>query len=321
MMPSQSATIGKAGASRWAGRARLKIVLLLGALGLASACGLAVDDSGSNSNWLLSCEENADCGKGLSCVCGQCTTTCTANKACSNLGGTCGYPELVCGTPVNAICIAECGSDADCQNIHEELSCVSGICRVLEQPVLPAGDAGAQNLLVPNELPPGNWTTRGAPASCDTGAVTIDTSGSTPWGPIALNATWVGYTTGSTRPEFMTIVFSGTWSDGPLIVGVSISQAPMSGGQLLSNEGMEVFATRYYSWVQNAGSLPSLVSEQVEVEGTLTVDEYVAPVDPFAESAAVTLRGQLDLGSADWSLSAPFDITTVCYSSSNIIIK
>jgi hypothetical protein len=219
------------------------------------------------------------------------------------------------------MCVAECSSDAECQKIHEELSCVSGICRVLEQPVEPTGQAGAQNILVPNPLPPGNWTTRGAPASCDVGAVTIDTSGSTPWGAIALNSTWVGYTTGSTRPEFMTIVFSGTWSDGPLIVGVSISQPPESGGQILSNEGMEVFATRYMWWVQQEGGPATLVSEQVEVEGTLTVDEYVAPVDPFAEAAAVTLRGQLDLSSADWSLSAPFDIETVCYSSSNIVIK
>jgi hypothetical protein len=142
------------------------------------------------------------------------------------------------------------------------------------------------------------------------GAVPIEVSGNAPWGAFGLTDTWVSYTTGSTRPEFMTIVFRGTWSDGPLIVGVSISQTPESGGQLVSNEGMEVFVTRYFY----------SLSEQVEVSGLLTLDEYVAPADPLKDGAPLTLRGQLDLSSADWSLSVPFDIPSLCYYSS-IIIK
>jgi hypothetical protein len=213
------------------------------------------------------------------------------------------------------MCVAVCGSDAECQNIDAQLSCVTGTCRIVETPppggtggtiLPPTSNAGAAPTL---DLPPGDWSSRGVPADCSNGVV-IDVSGEAPWGTFTLNETWVAYTTGSTRPEFMTIVFSGTWSDGPLVIGASISKTPESGGQLVSDDGMEVFVTRY---------LNSL-SEQVEVEGTLTVDEYVPPADPLEGGAPLTLRGELTLSTEDWSLTAPFDIPTVCFYSP-IVIK
>ncbi len=299
MKPSLSATNHGARVSRRAVRAWLS-VLLTSAVALASACGIAVDDSGSNSNWLFSCVDDAECDSGLTCMCGQCTTACTESAACTDLGGRCVLPESTCGVPMSGMCVAECGSNAQCEAIHPDLRCVSGTCRELTQ-VLPIEPEGGTPGMI--SLPPGDWTSRGTPAACDFGAVTIDVPGTAPWGEFNLSETWVGYTTGSTRPEFMTIAFRGTWSDGPIIVGVSISKTPESGAELVSDDGMEVFVTRYVD----------SYSEQVEVQGTLTVDEYVAPEDPFADGGLLTLRGQLDLESEGWSLSAPFDIPSLCY--------
>ncbi len=150
------------------------------------------------------------------------------------------------------------------------------------------------------------------------GAVAIVASGPSPWGDVSLDQAWVSYTTGSTRPEFMTIVFRGTWEDGPLVLGVSISEDPESGGQLVSGEGMQVFATRYLENTASIGSGP-YYSEQIEATGTLSIEEYVPPVDLLEDGAPLTLRGQLELAEDGWQLTAPFDIEVVCWYSPVVI--
>jgi hypothetical protein len=40
----------------------------------------------SNTNWLQSCDSDAECGKGLSCLCGVCTLECRTQAQCASLG-------------------------------------------------------------------------------------------------------------------------------------------------------------------------------------------------------------------------------------------
>src|SRR5215471_18676807 len=40
----------------------------------------------SNTNWLKSCDSDAVCGKGLSCLCGICTLECRTQAQCGRLG-------------------------------------------------------------------------------------------------------------------------------------------------------------------------------------------------------------------------------------------
>ncbi len=60
--------------------------LLLGMA--AGSCGQPQDRSGTNTNWLRACDEAAECGAGVTCVCGLCTTPCTETTDCAP--GVCG---------------------------------------------------------------------------------------------------------------------------------------------------------------------------------------------------------------------------------------
>lgn len=87
-------------------------------------------DSGSQTHWLATCSQDADCGAGLVCRCGLCTKTCTGD-ACSDLPrpATCVSPSsaahaALCATPPNdAICLARCGSGC----LSDE-RCIDGAC-------------------------------------------------------------------------------------------------------------------------------------------------------------------------------------------------
>src|SRR5262252_6265525 len=42
----------------------------------------------SNTNWLKSCDSDAVCGTGLSCLCGVCTLECRTQAECAGLGAS-----------------------------------------------------------------------------------------------------------------------------------------------------------------------------------------------------------------------------------------
>ncbi len=54
----------------------------------AAACESRQTDtgSGSNTNWLKACHEDADCGDSLGCRCGSCTLDCNQDDECLGLG-------------------------------------------------------------------------------------------------------------------------------------------------------------------------------------------------------------------------------------------
>jgi glucuronoarabinoxylan endo-1,4-beta-xylanase len=63
------------------------LLLALGALALGCEPPAPGPQGDSHTNWLRTCEADADCGS-LSCVCGVCTLTCTADADCAGVEGS-----------------------------------------------------------------------------------------------------------------------------------------------------------------------------------------------------------------------------------------
>lgn len=93
------------------GSHRLRPVAL-GALALLLTWPLACESPsssspvGSNTNWLKSCDESAECGEAGSCVCGLCSRECASSGDCS------GVPNARCATESEASARSQCRSEA-----------------------------------------------------------------------------------------------------------------------------------------------------------------------------------------------------------------
>lgn len=94
---------------------------LLGALRLALACNTADPGAGSNTNWLRPCDEDAECGSELSCLCGVCSAPC--EDECGLADAVCARPgsaglEQLCGdaevAPEAGLCLPACAGDSEC---------------------------------------------------------------------------------------------------------------------------------------------------------------------------------------------------------------
>jgi len=87
-------------------------------------------DSGSQTHWLATCVQDAECGAGLVCRCAQCMKECT-DGSCANLGrpavcappGSPAHGSECRGLENTAICLPQC---ADGCTSNEQ--CVAGIC-------------------------------------------------------------------------------------------------------------------------------------------------------------------------------------------------
>lgn len=109
--------------------ARRLALALVAALGLC-ACSEPAPQVGGNTNWLRACDEDAQCGEGIACVCGRCSLACSDRSACSAYpGSTCAEElasELQCGeSGAPGLCLLGCDADADCPS---DLTCVQGAC-------------------------------------------------------------------------------------------------------------------------------------------------------------------------------------------------
>jgi hypothetical protein len=124
---------------------------------LAAAIGCSSSDSAgspdvnpdSETNWLRVCDMDADCGRGLSCICNTCTRTCNSD-ACTavSLKAECVTPaptalSAACpGAPRAPLCTRSCSRDADCTALGAALRCVGGACLASDASSSPL-DAGA----------------------------------------------------------------------------------------------------------------------------------------------------------------------------------
>ncbi|HEX6242398.1 MAG TPA: hypothetical protein VFZ61_15910 [Polyangiales bacterium] len=97
-----------------------------------ASCSRSHSEAGdSSTHWLRRCGSDYQCG-GLSCVCGVCSTECSATNQCAGLGSAavCAMaPAAECGVgaaSVPRLCDQTCASDQDCGG---GASCVDQRCR------------------------------------------------------------------------------------------------------------------------------------------------------------------------------------------------
>ncbi len=84
--------------------------------------------AGTQTNWLSSCETDADCGKAGTCVCGKCSLECDDGSECLALSGHCAQGStaaLQCGEQSGGLCLAPCTGDGGCSAGE---ACVDGSC-------------------------------------------------------------------------------------------------------------------------------------------------------------------------------------------------
>jgi hypothetical protein len=108
--------------------------MVIGVLGIVclGACAKTVDQpAGTNTNWLQSCDSDADCSDGASCLCDVCTVPCEETTQCGEIASTRCEPldELSCGgaSAAAAACLTACDGDDECGDV-EDGRCVSGVC-------------------------------------------------------------------------------------------------------------------------------------------------------------------------------------------------
>jgi len=97
--------------------------------GLALPLGCSTETSNKNTNWLMACASDTDCGA-ASCVCGICTVTCAApGDACAANSSVCAASFAATtqcsGQPNSGICLAPCAQESDCEGSR---TCVAGAC-------------------------------------------------------------------------------------------------------------------------------------------------------------------------------------------------
>lgn len=98
---------------------------------LSLACGRDLGGTGSDTNWLRACDDDAECGD-LSCVCGVCTLECSSDSTCNRYGALeCLSASALAAcsgssVPAGGICVAACDdSDAVCDPLSPNGSLTS----------------------------------------------------------------------------------------------------------------------------------------------------------------------------------------------------
>ena len=105
-----------------------KFVIACVAVFVGLGCSKTTSPSAmGNTNWLLSCDSDTQCGAEAFCGCGVCTRTCESNNVCANLG------DAVCDLSANKSC-------HDVQG----LAAGEGVC--VPAAIAPISDASMQNL-------------------------------------------------------------------------------------------------------------------------------------------------------------------------------
>lgn len=120
---------------------RFSIVALMLSIAAPIACGVTQGNSGSNTNWLRICTDDADCSSGYSCLCGVCTSPCELDgDGCEEASAQCTAVSKVGCEPRDDhdnACLPSCSEDADCDRFGAGLACETGVCvaaTALEEP-------------------------------------------------------------------------------------------------------------------------------------------------------------------------------------------
>ena len=116
--------------------------LVWGCLALGVMCSgclvdASVEASGGDERWMSQCQDDADCGDYLACLCGVCAQLCAGPVCGPRTPGECvsadrSPVQRLCahaGERARAVCMPRCVVEADC---GVGLRCLGGICEVSE---------------------------------------------------------------------------------------------------------------------------------------------------------------------------------------------
>lgn len=114
-----------------------KLLLLSAALCFGACQNGSGPRIGSETHFLVRCDTDAACGEDLACVCGACTSSCSATASCEAVtrGAECisleaRPPHFTCGEiSLSASCELTCASDEQCRGLDEAARCDRGFCR------------------------------------------------------------------------------------------------------------------------------------------------------------------------------------------------
>lgn len=115
-------------------------------LALCACSDSRAPEAGSQTHFLIPCTDT--CPDALTCVCGVCTSDCSAASECSALS-----QDAVCATPAGAdcalqsmVCDVTCKRDGDCEDLGSTYTCSEGRCRGpdAQQSPGPEGDGDMQ---------------------------------------------------------------------------------------------------------------------------------------------------------------------------------
>ena len=90
---------------------------------------------GGETNWLVACDEDRQCGEQASCLCGVCTSSCEGDGECGGMSharcavsGSAARDRVCAGSTFQrslGLCLPDCVDDSDC---HGRDACVEGLC-------------------------------------------------------------------------------------------------------------------------------------------------------------------------------------------------
>jgi glucuronoarabinoxylan endo-1,4-beta-xylanase len=120
-------------------RARGFVLQAFLGLALAGCSPFDGPQTGSQTNWLQSCQIDGQCGAGLQCLCGACTQACRGEESCADLPGTSCVPAEDIGAIAqcagnepsrSGLCLPRC-EPKDCPS---GTACIAGVCSPLPAP-------------------------------------------------------------------------------------------------------------------------------------------------------------------------------------------
>ncbi|MDH5674491.1 MAG: hypothetical protein OEZ06_20355 [Myxococcales bacterium] len=110
----------------------IPIALVLGVLALllTYSCADSATRDGSQTHFLRSCDEG--CEAPLSCLCGVCSLSCTADADCASQSSLalCLPPSEASSCEATQLCDVACSDDRDCEAVSAEHRCGQGRCRL-----------------------------------------------------------------------------------------------------------------------------------------------------------------------------------------------
>ena len=147
--------------------------------------------------------------------------------------------------------------------------------------------------------------------ACPPDAISVNRTGTTPWGMFLIQRAGVVYTVGFTQST--SILLSGT-IDGDhaeLMVtagnGLNVDPVVLPGTYSSSGSEVSVFATLYRETSVGADC------EQSQLGGVqLVIQKHVASKGTFQRGEEVELSGKVKIAGSGWNLDAAFDITSIC---------